>query len=128
MLNLCKISSHDDKRCFPVGKADFLRGAKFSPPPGTQASKKGMVLKGLRTLGVPARKVFRQLKNVSNPSQGLSSPKKIYDSFSKHKKKELGPSFGATGSEQMLKIFRDMQLYNFRVSSQIFQWYVIGKI
>ena len=41
MLNLCKISSHNDKRCFSVGKADFLRGggAKFSPPPSPLVQK-----------------------------------------------------------------------------------------
>ena len=64
----------------------------------------------LRNLGVPAKKVYRQLKNVETPSEGISSPKKIYDAYSKQKKKDFGGNFGSTASEQMLTIFRSMQL------------------
>ena len=64
----------------------------------------------MRCMGVPARKVFKQFKNVAQPSLGISSPKKIYDAYSKHKQKDFGPSFGASGSDQMVSIFRSMQL------------------
>ena len=70
----------------------------------------------MKEAGVPARKVLRQYRNVTTPSKGLNSPKKLYEAYSRSKKKLLGPSFGGSGSEQALKVFVDMQLGDEHVS------------
>ena len=64
----------------------------------------------LREAHVPSRQIYRELTDVSSPSKGLMRSKQIYNAHSNAKRKQFGPSFGGSASEQALKAFRDMQL------------------
>ena len=72
MLNLCKFSSHNDKRCFSVGKADFLRGGGLNLahhlPPWYKSIKKGMVLKGLSPYWDLKNFKRNKVMNFGNPT------------------------------------------------------------
>ena len=73
--------------------------------------------------------IFSKLRDVERPTQGLRDAKQIYNVISYHKQKELGQIFGRTGSDQMLKIFRNMQLDTSKYGKFVRQFYTddLGK-
>ena len=60
----------------------------------------------LHEAGVSPRKIYDVKRNTSRPSEGLRNPTQIYNAANRLKREKFGNTFGSSGSDQMLKVFR----------------------
>ena len=90
----------------------LCHGNMFQHPTKYQREDKQLLRTALemRLDHVPARKVYRKLKNASAPSKSIKQSRQIYDQLAKHKQKEDGVHvFGKTANDQILQAYVEMQ-------------------
>ena len=83
---------------------DFYKGDAY------QRTSKAVIANGvdLKFKGCKSNKIFNQLQNVPDPSEGLSNRHQLYNAVSRKKRKDLGETFGSSGTGQSLTVFSHM--------------------